>query len=46
MGADGVVDDLPGLELSVVGGDVNRRVLDLVELLGVGALGPLDMTVT
>jgi hypothetical protein len=45
MGADGVVDDLPGLQLAVEGGDVERRVLDLVELLGVGALGALDVPI-
>jgi hypothetical protein len=42
MGADGVGDLLPLAELPVEGLDGPGAVGDLIELLGMGALGPLD----
>ena len=42
---DGVVGELPGPKLLVEGGHVQGELHDFVELLGVGALSPLDTTV-
>jgi hypothetical protein len=42
VGADGVVDGFPGDELAIEGWDVHGWGLDLVELLGVSSLSPLD----
>ena len=45
VGAHGVVGALPGLELLVQGGHLHGEVSGFVELLGVGALGPLHAAV-
>ena len=43
--ADGVVDTLPGHELPVQGSHLQGEVIDLVELLGMGALGQLHAAI-
>ena len=45
MGTDGVVDTLPSLQLPVQGGHFQGEVIDLVELLGMGALDPLHAAI-
>src|SRR5437870_4208654 len=42
VGADGVVDVVPGGQIGPEGGGGGLGVGDLVELLGVGALGAFD----
>lgn len=42
MWADGVVDTLPSEELPVERSHLQGEIIDLVELLGVGAFGALD----
>ena len=43
--ANCIVDMLPGQEGLPQGGDLEIAIVDLVELLGVGTLGPLHMAV-
>jgi hypothetical protein len=45
VGANCIVDMLPGQEGLPQGGDLEIAIVDLVELLGVGTLGPLHMAV-
>ncbi len=45
VGPDGVVDVLPGQELLVQGGHLRRELHNLIELLRMGALGPLHTAV-
>ena len=44
-GAHGVVDTLPSQQLSIQGSHLQGEVVDLIELLGMGALSPLHTTV-
>ena len=43
--ANGVVDTLPGTELTVEDGELERIGGDLIKLFGVGALSALDMAI-
>ena len=45
MGAHGVVDTLPSQQLPIQGSHLQGEVVDLIELLGMGALSPLHTTV-
>ena len=46
MRSNCVVSVLPGEEASIQGGDLQVTVISLVELPGMGALGPFHMAVT
>ena len=45
VGARGVVDTLPSQQLPIQGSHLQGEVVDLIELLGMGALSPLHTTV-
>ena len=45
VGAHGVVDTLPSQQLPIQGSHLQGEVVDLIELLGIGALSPLHTTV-
>ena len=45
MGAHGVVGALPGQEGLVEGGELQSAVMEFIKLLGMGALGSLDVAV-
>ena len=45
VGAHGVVDTLPSQQLPIQGSHLQGEVVDLIELLGMGALSPLHTTV-
>ena len=45
VGAHGVVDTLPSQQIPIQGSHLQGEVVDLIELLGMGALSPLHTTV-